>query len=219
MDCLAYPTPFKRLLFKALWPFGRLQSLVYEQLEYCSIWREIQKYPTPGPEPGAPARGSGSPDWNRLAEDAERQERAHDQGVSFSAIISPDDRDMKRLATNPPHPARNRDAEFAARMLDSKEWDDLDLLMEGLRELGANALFVDQPFNGVYRDMGGTTPAGRKPYYDKLARVTAAGGFPLQDYPDHEEDRFFFNDTGHPSAKAWIFYDHGLDDFYHGVRR
>ena len=35
------------------------------------------------------------------------------------------------------------------------------------------------------------------------------------DFSDHEEDRFFFNDTGHPSAKAWIFYDHGIDDFYH----
>jgi D-alanine transfer protein len=218
LDCLANPTPGRRLLFAALSPVGWLQNLVYQQLEYCAIWREIMKYPSP-----APANTTRSPaaaatlDWASLAEAAERQDRAHDQGVSFSAALSKNDRDLVRMEKAAVRPSRNRDAEFAAKMLDSKEWEDLGLLMEGLRELGAQALFVDQPFNGIYRDLGGTTPAGRKPYYDKLARVMAAGGFPLHDYPDHEEDRFFFNDTGHPSAKAWIYYDHALDDFYRGI--
>jgi D-alanine transfer protein len=218
MDCLANPTPVNRLVFQALTPCGWLQNLIYQQLEYCSIWREIIKYSSDAPQSPAPSPGAvTTPDWDRLAAEAERRDRATDHGVSFSAAISPNDSDIRKMAKAPARPVRNRNAEFAAKMLDSKEWDDLGLLMEGLKELGADALFVDQPFNGIYRDLGGTTQAGRKPYYDKLARVIAAGGFPLQDYPEHEEDRFFFNDTGHPSGKAWIYYDHGLDDFYRGT--
>jgi D-alanine transfer protein len=215
LSCLAHPTRFHRLLSPALAPIGWLQNLVYQQLEYCAIWREIIKYP-------AVASSSGprlDPDWSQLADAAERQERAHDQGIPFSPVISPQDRGIRRLEKSASKTIRNRDAEFAAKMLDSKEWEDLGLLMEGLRELGARTVFVDQPFNGVYRDQGGTTPAGRRLYYEKLARVISAGGFPLQDYPEHEEDRFFFNDTGHPSAKAWIYYDRGLDEFYRDLPR
>jgi D-alanine transfer protein len=218
MGCLAKPTPFHRLLFAALSPFGWWQNLFYQQLEYCSIWREIMKYPSVAATP-RPLPAGQTLDWDRLAADAERQDRARDHGIPFSAAVSPADRDIKRMFKEPLRPVRNRDAEFAAKMMDSKEWEDLGLLMEGLKELGAQVLFVDQPYNGIYRDLGGTTPEGRRPYYDKLARVIAAGGFALQDYPEHEEDRFFFNDTGHPSAKAWIYYDRGLDAFYRGLHR
>ncbi len=215
LQCLADPTSAHRLLFAACAPFGWFQNLVYQQLEYCSIGREILEY-----RPKKGTRTSAVPpaaqDWDALAQAAERLDRAVDHGVPFSPVISQNDRDMKKLRAAV-RPTRNRDAEFVSKMLDSKEWEDLGLLMEGLRELGARALFVDQPFNGVYRDMGGTTPQGRRPYYEKLARVIAAGGFTLHDYPDHEEDRFFFNDTGHPSGKAWIFYDHALDEFYRGL--
>ena len=97
----------------------------------------------------------------------------------------------------------------------SKEWDDLALLIRGLRELGADPMFISQPFNGIYRDMGGTSPQSRGVYYAKLEQTLRDAGIPLLDFSEHEEDRFFFNDTGHPSAKAWIFYDEGIDHFYH----
>ncbi len=218
LGCLANPTRGRRFIFETLTPFGWMQNLLYQQVEYCSIWREIIRYPTTErlrKDAGALPLPTAGPDWNRLAMEAEQQDRARDTGVAFSAAASPNDRDYKRMMKSMRHPQRHRDAEFTAKMLNSKEWDDLKLLMQGLKELGARAVFVDQPFNGVYRDLGGTTPAGRRPYYEKLAKVVSGGGFQLQDYPEHEEDRFFFNDTGHPSAKAWIFYDHGLDDFYH----
>jgi D-alanine transfer protein len=214
LGCLAQPTFWHRLLLRALAPIGWLQNLTYQQLEYCSIWREIIKYPA---VPTSSAGVGFAPDWSRLAAAAELQERTHDQGIPFSPVVSRQDRNVKRLEKTAPRHARNRDVEFAAKMLDSREWEDLGLLMEGLRELGVQAVFIDQPFNGVYRDQGGTTSAGRRPYYEKLARVISAGGFPLQDYPEHEEDRFFFNDSGHPSAKAWIYYDRTLDQFYRGL--
>ena len=223
LACLANPSPGRRALLRGMAPIGWVQNLIYQQLEYCAILREIIKYRSKLPQPhslrvdpAADAAAVQTLDWDSLARDAEQRDREHDGGMVFSAAAR-DKRDLQRQTKALRHPSRNRDAEFAAKMADSKEWDDLALLMEGLRELGAKALFIDQPFNGIYRDLGGTTPEGRRPYYDKLARSIAAGGFPLQDYPGQEEDRYFFNDSGHPSAKAWIYYDHGLDNFYRGI--
>ena len=80
---------------------------------------------------------------------------------------------------------------------------------------GIDALFISQPFNGRYRDLGGTTRRSRQVYYDKLAATLAGSSYPLLDFNEHEEDRFFFNDANHPSAKAWIAYDQAMDAFYH----
>ena len=67
-----------------------------------------------------------------------------------------------------------------------------------------------------------TSPAfrhgGRGVYYKKLANLIRPSGSPLLEYADHEGDRFFFNDSGHPSAKAWIYYDEALDRFHRPVR-
>ena len=90
------------------------------------------------------------------------------------------------------------------------------LLLRGLRALGADALIIDQPFNGLYSDHGGNSAQARRQFYDKLAGVVSSMGYPLLDLSSHEEDKYFFNDYNHPSAKGWIFYDHALDDFYHG---
>ena len=81
-----------------------------------------------------------------------------------------------------------------------------------------DALFISQPFNGIYRNLGGTTRRSRQVYYDKLASTLADTAFPVRDFNDHEEDRFFFNDANHPSAKAWVYYDHAIDSFYHQSR-
>ena len=78
------------------------------------------------------------------------------------------------------------------------------------RNSASKPLFISQPFNGVYRDLGGTTRRSRQIYYDKLAEFARAGRLSVAAiFPTTEEDRFFFNDAGHPSAKAWIFYDEG----------
>ena len=126
--------------------------------------------------------------------------------------IVPEGRRAEHIHAQPPG---TRDAEFDAKVIRSKEFDDLQLLLDVLKELHVDALFVSQPFNGIYRDLGGVSPGARRVYYDKLADILARSGFPLLDFSDHEEDRFFFNDAGHPSAKAWIYYNQGIDRFYH----
>ena len=221
VDCLCNPTPLRRVLLAAMTPIGLAQDGILRWVEYGAILREMINYRkgqrprSHGLKPGVTAPPTSHPDWTQLAQTAEDRDRGRNNGTIYSAATIPQFDGMGRKRRLRTSPKGSRDPEFAERLTESKEWDDLLLLARGLKELDTDALFISQPFNGIYRDMGGTSPQGRRVYYTKLEQTLRAAGYPLRDFSDHEEDRFFFNDTGHPSAKAWIFYDHAIDDFYH----
>ena len=219
--CLASPTRLNRWIFVSLEPLGWLQNALFRKLEYAVILREMILYPgRPAPVQGRPRVAAGSRDgpgeldWTRLADKAEAMDRALDDGAVYSATNArlPENRRAEHLHKQAPG---TRDEDFDARLLASKEFDDLQLLIDVLKELGVDALFISQPFNGIYRDLGGTSRRGRQVYYDKLASILGPSGYRLLEFADHDEDRFFFNDANHPSAKAWIFYDRAIDRFFH----
>ena len=107
------------------------------------------------------------------------------------------------------------DAAFLQRMNASDEWVDFILLLRVLREIGAHALLIDQPINGCYSDNCGVSAAARQVYYNRVKQLSASYHVPVQDFSSHEEDPDFFSDVVHPSAKAWIYYNRTLDQFYH----
>ena len=220
VDLLADPTWVGRCFLAVLWPLGKCQNQLSRGLEAGALLWEMWKHP----ERSGRRRGDTgknviprqAPDWPRLAEQSEARDRARNDGTAYSgttrdAVGSQREAKVRRQIHG------IRDADFGAKLGFSKEWSDLELLTEVLRDLGVEALFISQPFNGNFYDLSGTTHAGRRVYYEKLAAVIGPSGFPLRDYSEHEGDRFFFNDSGHPSAKAWIFYDQAMDQFYHAT--
>lgn len=242
LESLARSTPASRLRLAALTPVGVAQNLFLERIDYCALLREIvlfqnrralrREESVSGPGPGA------SIPWDALAARAAQRDRERGNGNQYSVgaptlevgqkppkehgkkkalTVDPPDEDAMTAAVIPPmpqKPSRDRDTEFFAELAKSREWTDLGLLLSTLKELGAQAFFISQPFNGIYRDLNGNSASARRAYYDKLHAAIDPTGFPLLDFSEHEEDRFFFNDTGHPSSKAWIYYDHALADFY-----
>ena len=104
-------------------------------------------------------------------------------------------------------------------MQTAPEWGDLELLLETARGLGVRLLLVDQPINGRLSDEQGVTPKARQAYYRRVAQMAAAHRVPLRDFSAYEEDRGFFLDAVHPSAKAWVLYDQALAEFYQGKER
>ncbi len=229
---LAEGKPEGKISVKALAPLGWFQNVLLERLEYWALLRDLpgglrshrqnvlegQRFELLPP--------NGPPDWAKLACEAEAYDRSRGDRSPFS-VGAPNGAEPRANRTEEteageaeneqaPVPSPERDADFQRKLGRSGEWVDLALLLRVLRELGADALIISQPFNGVYRDLGGNSAQSRRAYYTRLGKVVRAAGYPVLDFSEHEEDRTFFNDAGHPSAKAWIFYDHALDDFYHG---
>ena len=222
---LAAPTWVNRWIFDTLWPLGKCQNQLSRGLEAGALLWEMHAHPERSGRPARAVRSLAKDtlprrevDWARLAEQAEARDRARNDGTPYSATMSETVGSQRKPEVR--RQARGvRDADFGAKLGLSKEWSDLELLTEVLRDLKIRAMFISQPFNGNFYDQSGTTPVGRRAYYEKLAQVIGPSGDALRDYSEHEEDRFFFNDSGHPSAKAWIYYDQALDQFYHGATK
>ena len=218
VQCLAEPTPLNRLHFALLYPLGRLQNELLERFDYGVLlwemvfpqkrWRLNADYEEPPP----PMLGSRI-DWNRLIARAARDDQPEKAGVASNRGVHTSDSAGHHDDAAPRLPG-DHDADFITRLTASKEFADLELLIRVLKELKMNALFISQPIDGVHSDSRGVTPQARSAYYRRLEALLAAAGYPLRDFSEREEDRFFFHNVDHPSAKAWIFFDREIDAFH-----
>ncbi len=227
LQSLSRGSAFNRTRLALLTPVGRLQNFVLGRVEYWALLHDMASFLPSSRQREQERRRrflttpTAPPDWDALATRAEARERAANDSDPYSAgdvglgNAGPELKAASPVTLNPPPPP-DHDDDFLRRMNTSGEWADLNLLLRGLRELGADALIIDQPFNGLYSDAGGNSAQARQQVYDRLAKAVHAAGFPFVELAGHERDKYFFNDYNHPSAKGWLFYDHALDDFYHG---
>ena len=204
LRCLAHPTPGNRLRLALLAPLGKLQNALLEQLDYSVLlWEMVfpQRRFNEADRGGGFAPAPGEPvDWNGLA--------ARVQAGMGNAAIPGDQAVFVK--------SDQSDRKFLAQLDATREFDDLRLLVRVLRELKMEACFISQPFNGTYGGLSGVSPPVRRVYYERLKAVLQPSGYPLYDFSGSEEDRYFFSDDDHPSAKGWILYDREIAHFWHG---
>ncbi len=106
---------------------------------------------------------------------------------------------------------------FVDNLRHTAEFTDLELLLRGLSELGADPLLISQPIPGKYYDTIGVSATARSEYYARLREIAATYNVPVVDFADHDGDLYFVTDpNSHLSRKGWTYYDHALDAFYHG---
>ena len=95
----------------------------------------------------------------------------------------------------------------------SKQYQDLQLVLDVLKEAGAKPLFVSVPVNGYWSDYTGFPAKGRTDYYVKVKKQVEKNGFPVLDLSSHEYDKYFFKDTIHLGYKGWVSVDKGILQF------
>ncbi|WHY66847.1 D-alanyl-lipoteichoic acid biosynthesis protein DltD [Neobacillus sp. SuZ13] len=95
----------------------------------------------------------------------------------------------------------------------SKQYQDLQLVLDVLKEAGAKPLFVSVPVNGYWSDYTGFPAKGRTDYYVKVKKQVEKNGFPILDLSSHEYDKYFFKDTIHLGYKGWVSVDKGILQF------
>ncbi len=192
----------------AEWPVARLDFASLQLRDAITTISIVKKL---NPKAIA-ANGATSPvehplAWNTLAARALRQGRAlikNPYGI---------DNSMLKGSINP----RTAGSQDAARIDNSPEYADLDLLLAVLKAKEARPLFVILPYNGPYRDYTGFPVSERQRHYQRLRRMLARYGFPFVDLSSQEYVPYYFNDPVHPSARAWVPIDRILDDYYHGT--
>jgi len=118
----------------------------------------------------------------------------------------------------PEREAQHDDAWFVDNLDHTAEFTDLDLLLRGLSELGAQPLVISQPIPGIYYDYTGISGQARMQYYTRLRGLGVQYGVPVVDLENHDTDAYFVTDpNSHLSRLGWVYYDQALDAFFHGT--
>jgi poly-D-alanine transfer protein DltD len=154
--------------------------------------------------------------WSNLMRTAEEEQwgQASNNAFGFDNAIWAD----KYRALVAERHGQFSDAWFLDNLQHTAEWTDLDLLLRGLSEMGAEPLILSQPMAGTYYEYIGISAAARSEYYARLRAVAATYGVPVVDFADHDGDVYFVTDpNSHLSRKGWTYYDRALDAFYHGT--
>jgi D-alanine transfer protein len=154
--------------------------------------------------------------WQSLLQQAEQEQQssADNNPFGFDNQVWTD----KYSKLVPEREAQHDDAWFVDNLDHTAEFTDLDLLLRGLSELGAQPLVISQPIPGSYYDYIGISQQARMQYYDRLRALCTQYGVPVVDFANHDQDQHFVNDpNSHLSRLGWVYYDQALDAFFHGT--
>lgn len=78
---------------------------------------------------------------------------------------------------------------------ESVEFHDFHLMMDVLKESGAEPLFISVPVHGKFYDYTGFPKKGRTDFYKKIKKEIEQEGFQVADLTNHEYDPYFLKDT------------------------
>ena len=110
----------------------------------------------------------------------------------------------------------SQDQSYISKLNKSQEWGDLNILLEVLKELGAKPLILSRPINGTLYTAAGISSKAQQAYYTRLKAQVEAYKFPLVDFQQYTDDKYFSVDyAAHTSPKGWVLVDQVLDAFFH----
>ena len=120
------------------------------------------------------------------------------------------------VLSRPIHPGSG-DKRFMVRVLSHPEWSDFQILLNVLRELGAQPLILSRPMNVHLWEALGVSEQAQNTYYVKLHQMVEPYQIPVIDMHQYGTDTYFSIDLGsHTSREGWVYVDQILDDYYHG---
>ncbi len=197
LDRLAGDSRLDRLLYATMWPLGQLSNAVGRAQDHV--------------EAGI-----------RIISEGDEKVVKHPRfaGINWKEVFRNSDEQAKKLVMRPvkliQRPKGERDASFMADVLAADEWDDFELVLRTLREVGAVPLLLSMPLHGADLEFTGVSAKARHIYGEKLSALAKRYAMQLVYFEQYEEDPTFFADhQDHPGTKGWVRYNKALDEFYH----
>ncbi len=188
-----------RLVFWALWPFGKAQTAILELQDHMAAFHYIRRKIKP-----APPRHPETPDWSKLIAAISGTKTAGADPVTKASSLN-----QEKTVSH--------DVAFWNDMNASTGWIDFELLLRTLARVRARPLLLSMPIPGDLYDQQGISRSARENYYAKLRGLVQRYHFPLVEFKGHDEDpAFLYLHKSHLTAKGWIYYDRALDDFFQG---
>jgi poly-D-alanine transfer protein DltD len=198
------------ILYQLTLPLGQLFTEITRLQDHWEVVHIIRSSLKP-----RLIRQSAHIDWNSLVSTAEAEQKLHATNNPYGI----DNKIWNNINKNSdfiPKVPGSGDQTFIDNTQKSKEWDDFEILLMTLNELGATPLIMTRPMNGSLFEALGVSSNARQFFYNTLEKTVAPYGMPVVDFRDHDTDIYFSVDpTSHPSRKGWVLVDQVLDLYFH----
>ncbi len=213
LEQLADGSPLHQLLYDAVFPLGKLQTLVLELQDQWQTLTYIESQKNLNP---SVTRQPAWIDWQALAFKARQEQipNSIDNPFGFdNTVWSNRIRAGFRIKAN-----GSADKGYLSAMENSAEWTDLDIVLRILKDAGAQPLLLGRPMNADYYSAVGISESAQQQFYIKLHQVAQRYDVPVVDFQDHAQDKYFGVDPApHTSREGWVYVDQAMDAFYHGI--
>ena len=93
---------------------------------------------------------------------------------------------------------------------DSKEYDDLDILLSIVKDLKLNMKFAILPANGKWSDYIGIDSEKRQVAYNNLKEIAKKNNIEVMDYSSKEYEEYYMYDAMHLGWRGWIDFERDL---------
>ncbi|MCL4529696.1 MAG: D-alanyl-lipoteichoic acid biosynthesis protein DltD [Chloroflexi bacterium] len=211
LNNLANDSPANQVLYYLSWPLGRLQIAMIRLQDHRAVvsfmFRRLLKPDV--------KRTPSNIDWTSLVA-AARAEQIKQSDSNPYGIDNSRWPQYKALMSDP-LPTGSRDAAFMQHVDEALDWQDLDIMLQVLQELGAKPLILARPMNVQIWETLGVSEQAQNFYYQKLHSVVDPYHVPLVDFHQYGTDKYFSIDmASHTSREGWIYVDQTLDAFFHG---
>lgn len=93
---------------------------------------------------------------------------------------------------------------------DSKEYEDLDILLSIVKDLNLNIKFAVLPAHGKWSDYTGIGSEKRQVAYNKLKEIAKKNNIEVMDYSSKEYEDYYMYDAMHVGWRGWIDFERDL---------
>ena len=93
---------------------------------------------------------------------------------------------------------------------DSKEYDDLDILLSIVKDLNIKMKFAILPANGKWSDYTGIDSETRQVAYNKIKEIAQKNNIEVMDYSSKEYEEYYMFDAMHLGWRGWIDFERDL---------
>jgi D-alanyl-lipoteichoic acid biosynthesis protein DltD len=212
LEHLAGDSVLDRTLYCLSWPLGRLQITLLRLQDHYATVNFIRHLSA---EQVSITRQRREIDWESLVAIAEEEQIRNTDSNPYRVDNSQWPK-IKELFAAPRTPG-TRDQEFIADVDTAREWDDIEIALEIIRQLEGEAIVMSTPMNVPLWEVIGVSEAAQNAYYEKLHSVVEPYGLPVVDFSDYGRVSYFSMDlASHTSRKGWIYVNQTLDAIYHG---
>jgi poly-D-alanine transfer protein DltD len=194
-----------------MYPYSKLRTTIKQlQDEARTLTYMDSKKPHPiNTTPGKYANTSQA-ELLRLAEAEDRNQSSSNDIGLYNRFASkhPDDLVQKPIGSG--------DKGFLDVLNSSKEYSDFKLMLDILKQLGAQPMLLSRPIKEqLYTRMGVSVPTQEK-YYAKMTKLITPYNFDYEDFHQYDTNSYFGADIApHTGATGWVYVNQELDRFYH----